>query len=239
MRNVLVTGASGGIGSAIARAFAERGDSVALGYNKNEERINELLAEMNQNGRVVAVQADLTREAEVERMFAEAEREQGEIDVLVNCAGISHMAMLTDMTLGEWNNVMSTNLTSAFLCCKRALPAMVRKKTGCIINIGSIWGEVGASCEAAYSASKAGILGLSKALAKECGPSGIRINCISPGLIKTEMNAALSDEDIRAFCADVPLGRQGLPEEIAAAVVFLPDSEYITGQVISVNGGIF
>ncbi len=239
MRNVLVTGASGGIGSAIARAFAERGDSVALGYNKNEERINELLAEMNQNGRVVAVQADLTREAEVERMFAEAEREQGEIDVLVNCAGISHMAMLTDMTLGEWNNVMSTNLTSAFLCCKRALPAMVRKKTGCIINIGSIWGEVGASCEAAYSASKAGILGLSKALAKECGPSGIRINCISPGLIKTEMNAALSDEDIRAFCADVPLGRQGLPEEIAAAVVFLTDSEYITGQVISVNGGIF
>lgn len=172
-------------------------------------------------------------------MFAEAEREQGEIDVLVNCAGISHMAMLTDMTLGEWNNVMSTNLTSAFLCCKRALPAMVRKKTGCIINIGSIWGEVGASCEAAYSASKAGILGLSKALAKECGPSGIRINCISPGLIKTEMNAALSDEDIRAFCADVPLGRQGLPEEIAAAVIFLTDSEYITGQVISVNGGIF
>lgn len=239
MKNVLVSGASGGIGGATARAFAERGDSVALGYNKNEERVKKLSAEINQRGRAIAVQADLTSEAEVERMFVEAESALGEIDVLVNCAGISHMALLADMTLTEWNNVMSANLTSVFLCCKRALPAMVRKKAGCIINISSIWGEVGASCEAAYSASKAGILGLSKALAKECGPSGIRINCISPGLIETEMNASLSQEDIRAFCAGLPLGRQGLPEEIAAAAVFLAESGYITGQNISVNGGIF
>ncbi len=235
MKTVLVTGASGGIGGEIALAFAKRGYAVALAYNSNAKRAEEL---RDMIGKGVIIKADLTNEGEAESMFRQAERELGGIEVLINCAGIAHTGLLTDMTLSEWSKVINTNLTSVFLCSKYALPDMVRKKEGCIINIGSIWGETGASCEAAYSASKAGVIGLTKALAKEYGPSGIRVNCISPGMIETEMNAHLSAEDIRMFCEGVPLGRQGKASEVAAAAVFLAENEYLTGQNISVNGGM-
>lgn len=238
-KTVLVTGASGGIGSAIAIEFAKKGYKIAVCYNKNEDGAKntlERIKEVGSNG--VIIQADLTDESKVENLFLTAENQLGEIDVLVNNAGISSFGLFTDLTLNQWNNIINTNLTSVFLCCRRALKTMISNKKGVIINISSVWGETGAACEVAYSVSKAGIIGLTKALAKEEGPSGIRVNCIAPGFIKTEMNSRLSEEEIAAFCEDTPLCRTGDPEEVASAALFLAENEFITGQVISVNGGI-
>lgn len=238
MKSVLVTGASGGIGRAVALAFGDRGYRVALHCHKNEKAARETAEEIrSRGGSGEAFPADLALESEVEALFEAVERRFGPPEVLVNNAGISWRGLLTDMTLADWSHVMDVNLTGAFLCCRRGLPAMIRRKSGCIINISSMWGEVGASCEAAYSASKAGLIGLTKALAKEEGPSGVRVNCVTPGVIDTPMNGGLRPEDLAALREETPLMRLGTPEDVARAVVFLAESEFITGQILGVNGG--
>lgn len=238
-KNVFITGASGGIGSALALAFAQAGYGVALNCHTNRDAALRLAERIRfQGGSAGVYPGDVSREEDVEAMFSAAERELGFLNVLVNNAGVDWKGLFTDMTLAQWNRVMEVNLTGAFLCCRRALPPMIRKKQGSIINISSIWGQEGASCEAAYSASKAGLIGLTQALAREEGPSGIRVNCIAPGVIGTKMNADLSPEDLTALCEETPLGRIGAPEEVAKAALFLVENEFITGQTLGVNGGI-
>lgn len=238
MKRVLVTGASGGIGRAAALAFAGAGYGVALHYYTGEKSARRTVEEiLSQGGEAAAFQADLSREEQVEALFDRAEERFGTFDVLVNNAGVDWKGLLTDMTLADWDRLFRVNLTGAFLCCRRALPPMIRRQAGAIVNVSSMWGEVGASCEAAYSASKAGLIGLTKALAKEEGPSGIRVNCVAPGVIDTPMNGDLSPEDLRALREETPLGRIGTPEEAAQAILFLAESPFITGQVLGVSGG--
>lgn len=238
MKNVLITGASGGIGKAAALAFAEKGYGVALHYCKGEASARETAEEIVFRGGSAGIfQADLSRAEEVEAMFGKAEKQFGFFDVLVNNAGADWKGLLTEMALSEWERLMKINCTGVFLCCRRALPPMVRKKAGCIVNVSSVWGEVGASCEAAYSASKAAVIGLTKALAKEMGPSGIRVNCVSPGVIDTPMNGDLSPEDFAALREETPLMRIGTPEEVAGAILFLAENTFATGQILGINGG--
>lgn len=239
MKNVLVTGASGGIGRAIALELARRGWSVALQYRRNQQAAEELEREiLRLGGSGKAYQADLTDEAQVEDLFAAAERDLGFLEGLVNNAGSAWKGLFTDMTLADWRGVMDADLTSMFLCCRRALPSMIRQKRGSIVNVSSMWGQVGASCEAAYSAAKAGVIGLTKALAKEEGPSGVRVNCLAPGVIDTPMNGDLSQEDLDALREETPLERIGTPEETAKAAAFLLEQEFLTGQVLGLNGGL-
>ena len=240
MKNVLVTGASGGIGSEIARTFASRGYRVAAAYHQGEEAANRLITEIRASkGEARAFCADLTEEAQVADLFTAAEEFLGSVDILVNCAGISHTGLFQDMSLETWNHVLQANITPVFLCCKRAMQLMLPKKAGSMINIGSVWGETGASCEAAYSAAKAAISGLTKALAKEAGPSGIRVNAVAPGWIETKMNGDFTEEDKKSFCADIALQRTGTPQEVADAVLFLAENDYITGQILRLDGGCY
>ncbi len=239
MKSVLVTGASGGIGSAVALELARRGWSVALQYRSNREAAVRLEEEIcRQGGMARAYGADLTDEAQVDALFSAAEKDFGFLEGLVNNAGVAWKGLFTDMSLSDWRGVMDADLTSVFLCCRRALPPMIRQKRGSIVNVSSMWGEVGASCEAAYSAAKAGVIGLTKALAKEEGPSGIRVNCLAPGVIDTPMNGDLSPEDLAALREETPLERTGTPEEAARAAAFLLEEEFLTGQVLGVNGGL-
>jgi len=238
MKTVLVTGASGGIGTEIARAFASHGHRVMAAYHRNEEAVNRLVAEINTaKGRAASFCADLTDESEVECLFAATEELMGPADILVNCAGLAYTELFQDMTLPIWNHVLQANITPVFHCCKRALGPMLRKKEGSIINIGSIWGETGASCEVAYSAAKAAVSGLTKALAKEVGPSGVRVNAIAPGWIETKMNDHLSQDDRRSFCEGIALQRTGTPQEVAEAALFFAENTYVTGQILRLDGG--
>ena len=239
MKNALVTGASGGIGQAVARELARRGWGVALHYWKNEASARQLEEEiLAQGGSARRYQADLTDPAQVEALFAAAEEDFGFLEGLVNNAGTAWKGLFTDMTLEDWRQVLDSDLTSVFLCCRRALPPMIRRKRGSIVNVSSMWGQVGASCEAAYSAAKAGVIGLTKAIAKEEGPSGIRVNCLAPGVVRTPMNGDLSPEDLAALREETPLERIGSPEEIAQAAAFLLENTFVTGQVLGVNGGL-
>ena len=239
MKNALVTGASGGIGQAVALELARRGWGVALHYWKNEASARRLEEEiLAQGGSARRYQADLTDPAQVEALFAAAEEDFGFLEGLVNNAGTAWKGLFTDMTLEDWRQVLDSDLTSVFLCCRRALPPMIRRKRGSIVNVSSMWGQVGASCEAAYSAAKAGVIGLTKALAKEEGPSGIRVNCLAPGVVRTPMNGDLSLEDLAALREETPLERIGSPEEIAQAAAFLLENTFVTGQVLGVNGGL-
>ena len=239
MKSVLVTGATGGIGSAAALELARRGWSVALQYRSNREAAVRLEEEIcRQGGMARAYGADLTDEAQVDALFSAAEKDFGFLEGLVNNAGVAWKGLFTDMSLSDWRGVMDADLTSVFLCCRRALPPMIRQKRGSIVNVSSMWGQVGASCEAAYSAAKAGVIGLTKALAKEEGPSGIRVNCLAPGVIDTPMNGDLSPEDLAALREETPLERTGTPEEAARAAAFLLEEEFLTGQVLGVNGGL-
>lgn len=238
MKNVLITGASGGIGRAAALAFAKRGCGVALHYHTGEEAARKTAEEIRKmGGRAEIFGADLAAEKEVEALFDRAEEKLGVLSVLVNNAGADWKGLLTDMTLQEWESLFAVNCTGTFLCCRRALKSMVREHAGSIVNVSSIWGEAGASCEAAYSATKAAVIGLTKALAKEVGPAGVRVNCVSPGVIDTPMNGDLSAEDLSALREETPLMRIGTPEEAADAIVFLAEHPFITGQVLGVNGG--
>ena len=240
-RCVLITGASRGIGAACARAFAREGDRVVIHYHNSKESAEQLCRELIEAGcEAMTARADVSDPEAVRALFAQAESAFGTVDVLVNNAGIAHYGLFTDMTDDQWDRVIATDLGGAAHCCRAALPAMIRRHSGVIVNIASMWGEVGASCEAAYSAAKAGVIGLTKALAKEVAPSGIRVNAVSPGVIMTDMLRGFSDEELNALTDEIPLGAIGAPEDVANAVVFLASdkAKYITGQVLSVNGGM-
>ena len=241
MKNVLVTGATGGIGSAIAEAFAKNGYNVALHTFSRADEAKKKAEELSVSFgvRTFSVQADVSKENDVKKMFVTLEKDFGKIDVLVNNAGISLVSMLCDTTEEDYDRVMDVNLKGAFLCTKEAIKNMVHNKWGRVINISSVWGNVGASCEVVYSASKAGLVGFTKALAMELAPSGITVNAVSPGLIDTAMNSHLSSDDVKELCDEIPAGRMGKPCEVAGAVLFLAgeDASYITAQNITVDGG--
>lgn len=232
-RTVLVTGASRGIGAAIARRFAKEGDRVYANYFRAEEQANALAA-ASEN--IIPVRADISDPAQVQSLAEVC----GEIDILVNNAGIAlPQKLLQEVTIEEFDRLFGVNVRGMFLVTRALLPRMIRRHCGCILNLSSIWGIEGGSCEVAYSAAKAAVIGFSKALAKEVGPSGIRVNCIAPGVIDTEMNAALGEEGLAALAEETPLGRIGTPEEIAETAFFLAGAgaAFITGQVLSPNGG--
>lgn len=242
MKTVLVTGASGGIGSAIAVAFAQNGYDVALNYNKNEAKANKLAGILRKNYGVnaAAVGADVSDRKAVNIMFDEIDRLFGNLDVLINNAGIAQQKLFTDITDNEWCSMLNTNLGGVFNCTQEALKRyMLRNHSGVILNISSMWGQVGASCEVHYSAAKAGIIGLTKALAKEVGLSGIRVNCICPGVIMTDMMREFDENTVAVLKEETPLNLLGTPEDIADSAAFLcsEKAKFITGQIFGVNGG--
>ena len=228
MKTVLVTGGVRGIGYAIACAFLKKGYRVCVSYSKDEQ--NAALAEA---AGLEVYRASVADENAVVALFEKI----GGVDILVNNAGVSLVKQIQDVTLKEFNDLFAVNIGGAFLCSREAAKYMIAKKSGLIVNISSVWGEVGASCETVYSASKAALLGLTKALAKELGYSGIRVNAVSPGVIDTQMNARFSDEDMRALQEEIPLGRIGVGGDVASAVLFLEENEYVTGIDLPVNGG--
>ncbi len=237
MRNILITGGSRGIGAACAEAFAAKGDMVYIIYEKNDSAAEKTAAKIG----AVAIRADISNEAQVKSAADTIHSLCGGIDVLVNNAAISQIKLFSDITAEDWDRMFGVNVRGTFLVTKAFLPNMIRKKIGKIINISSIWGETGGSCEVHYSASKAAIIGFTKALAKELSLSGICVNCVAPGVIDTEMNGHISREDMCALCEEIPLSRIGSTKEVADTVLFLASSaaDYITGQVLSVNGGMY
>lgn len=237
----LITGASRGIGRTTAELLARRGYRVMINYHQSEEQALSLERELTASGADVrAFRADVSDPRQVEAMVEACRRRFGRLDVLVNNAGVADMGLLTEVTDERWERLWHINVGGVFYTCRAALPLMIREKRGKIINISSLWGIAGASCEAAYSATKAAVIGLTKALAKEVGPSGIQVNCIAPGAVETDMNAGLDASALEALREETPLGRLGTPREIAAAVAFLASEEadFITGQVLSPNGGL-
>lgn len=234
-KTVFITGGSRGIGACAVKKYAENGHRVAFSYLNSEKEANEL---RNKYG-ALAIKADVSDSRQIDIAIEKAEKELGSVDILINNAGIDEFALVTDITDEMWRRMIDTNLSGAFYACRKVLGGMINKKSGVIINVSSMWGEVGASCEVHYSAAKAGLIGLTKALAKEVGPSGIRVNCISPGVIDTDMNKCLSKEDINSLISDTPLGKIGLPDDVVNTMLFLSSdaSSFITGQIIGVNGG--
>jgi 3-oxoacyl-[acyl-carrier protein] reductase len=239
-KTAIITGASRGIGRATAQVFAQNGYNIVINYLNSKEAAQSLLEEVKLVGaQGIALRADVSNEEEVEEMFATAKSTFGTVDVLVNNAGIAQEKLFLETTSGDFRRLFEVNVFGAFYCSRAALRDMVKNHSGKIINISSIWGICGASCEVAYSASKAAIIGITKALAKELGPSGINVNCIAPGVIETDMNADLDEETLKMLKDRTPLGRLGTAEEIARCAAFLASKEadFITGQVISPNGG--
>ncbi len=237
---VIVTGASSGIGSAIADAFALRGYNVVIGYNNSEAGAKALEKKLLSEGcRVATFKADVSSSSQAQALVDFAKETFGGRYILINNAGIAQQKLFTDITDEDFERMFSVNVKSVFNCSRAVLPLMIHDKWGRIINISSMWGICGASCEVHYSASKAAVIGMTKALAKETGPSGITVNCIAPGLIDTPMNKNLDEETIAALCEETPVGRIGTPEDVARAALFLADesTSFITGQVLGVDGG--
>ena len=235
---VIITGASRGIGREIAKRLAIKGLTVVANYNKSEKEAKELRKELEEKGFVIdIVKADVSKREEAKELVKFTLDKYGKIDILINNAGIAEYKLFTEETDEDWNRVINNNLYSAFAMCQEVSRNMIKNKKGCIINISSIWGMVGASLEVIYSVSKAGIDGLTKALAKELGPSNIRVNSIAPGAIDTDMNSDLTKEELKELEEDTPLGKIGKPEDIAKCVNWLIEDEFTTGQVISLNGG--
>ena len=231
-KTALVTGGAGGIGGAICRRLAADGYLIYIGYSSSKARAEALAGEIGGK----AVKLDVTSPADIEA----AEELCGNVDTLVNNAGVSEIGLFDSLPAENSSRIMEVNLVGAMSCARTFVKGMIARKSGCIVNISSMWGQVGASCEVDYSASKAGLIGFTKALAKEVAPSGIRVNCVSPGFIMTEMNSRFSQEDLELIREDIPLGIFGEPRHVADAVAFLvsAQAEYITGQVLAVNGGM-
>lgn len=239
--SVIVSGASSGIGYATAKAFAEAGFATAILCHNGRPAAESLCKALREKGYTAEVyQGDVSDSAVVNRLVAKVENDLGPVEVLVNNAGISKTGLLTDFSDEDYQELMRVNMDSAFYFCRAVLPSMVHRKQGSIINVSSMWGEVGASCEVLYSATKAALIGFTKALAKEVGPSNIRVNCVSPGVIKTPMNRMYDEETLRELAEETPLNRLGEAEEVAKVILFLASEKasFITGQDIGVNGGM-
>lgn len=239
-KTALITGASRGIGAAIAEAFARNGYNLILTCDKTFDRLTSLSERLagTYGIKCIPVQTDMGNASSVEELFNILNREYGRLDVLVNNAAISYIGLLHEMPVSEWERIISVNLSSCFYTCKYAIPLMLKKHSGHIINISSVWGNTGASMEAAYSASKGGVNSFTKALAKELAPSSIQVNAIACGVIDTEMNSCFSDEEMEALRAEIPADRIGKPEEVAALVLQTAQApEYMTGQIITIDGG--
>ena len=237
---VLITGASRGIGQAIAIAFAKANYRLVITCSKTEKDLLTLAETLKTKyaAEVLTSIGDISNYQYVNQLFQTIQKTFGSIDILVNNAGISYIGLLTDMSIDDWNRIVNTNLTSVFSTCKHAIPDMVRRQSGKIINISSVWGNIGASCEVAYSACKGGMNSFTKALAKELAPSNIQVNAIACGCIDTQMNACFSEEDKQALTEEIPSGRFGTPEEVAKLVLALAEGHsYLTGQIITLDGG--
>lgn len=235
---IIVTGASRGIGKEIAKELAKKEYTVIANYNKSEKQATELKEELEkENIKIDIFKADVSKRNEAQELVEYTINKYGKIDVLINNAGISQIKEFTQITDEDWNNMINTNLNSVFYMTQEACKNMIHNKKGCIINISSIWGVVGASCEVHYSVSKAGIDAMTKSLAKEMGPSNIRVNSIAPGIINTEMNKDLSEEEINNIKEEIPLEKIGKAQDIEKCVEWLIEDEYTTGQIISINGG--
>lgn len=239
MKNVvLITGASGAIGGGIARLLHKDGYPLALQYNSNGEAIEHLCSELNAETPYLSVKADISDETEVNAMFDSIETRLGRVCTLINCAGIAlQQKLLTDCTAEEYHSVFDVNVLGTLLCSRQAIPNMVSNREGCIINLSSVWGLVGGSCEVIYSASKAAVIGLTKALSRELAHSNIRVNCIAPGFVLSNMNAHLSTDEVESIRCETPLQRLITPEDIGEAVRYIMSAEAVTGQILSIDGG--
>lgn len=238
MKTALVTGGSRGIGAEIAIQLAKKHYNVVLNYNCSEKAAKKIQQELReQNIYIQIFKADISKRQEVKKMISYTIEKFGNIDILVNNAGIDQVKPFINITDEDWEKMMKTNLYSVFYCTQEVLPNMLHNQNGCIINISSIWGITGGSCEVHYSVTKAGIDGMTKALAKELGPSNIRVNSIAPGAIMTDMNKDCTEEDIKEINKQIPLGKFGEPEDIAKCALWLIEDQYTTGQIISPNGG--
>ncbi len=237
---VFITGASRGIGRATAKKFAEEGWQVAIHYHKAQEQALSLMNELREQGcNAMVFQADVSKGAELRAAIALAEQEMGPIEALINNAGIAQQKLFTDVSEEEWDRMFDVTIKSCYHSCQAVLPGMIRRQRGSIVNLSSIWGISGASCEVHYSAAKAAVIGFTKALAQEVGPSHIRVNCVAPGVVRTDMNCNLSEEDYAVLKDETPLEMIGEPEDIAEAIYFLASeqSRFTTGQTLSPNGG--
>ena len=240
-RTALVTGASRGIGAAIARKLAAEGCAVAVNYNHSEEAALKLVDELRSaGGEAEAFRADVSDPAAVQEMVDNVLDKFCQLDILICNAGVAWQGLFQQMTDEAWRHLMGVDLDGVFYCCRAAAPHMISRKSGCIVTVSSMWGVTGGACEVAYSAAKAGVIGLTRALAKELGPSGINVNCVAPGVINTEMNGHLGAETLAALAEETPLERLGTVEDVAETVAFLtsPGGRFYTGQVLQPNGGL-
>ena len=229
MANVLITGGSRGIGAAAVELFAARGDRVSFLYEKNHDAAETVARKTG----ATAICCDVSDGQAVKKAFAQI----GDVDILICNAGIMHFGLMSMMEESDWDRLFAVNVKGIYHCVNAAMPSFLKKQQGCVITVSSMWGQVGASCEAAYSATKGAVIALTKALAKELGPSGVRINCVAPGVILTDMCASVEPEILEEMAQEAPVGRNGRPEDVAKAFAYLADAEFVTGQVIGVNGG--